>query len=98
MMDLFSSEKTIFNLPQAELIYIPQFYTHTQASVLFESLLGEITWQHDDITIFGKTHKQPRLTALYAENNTAYTYSGITLKPHPFNNLLLKIKKDVELV
>ena len=98
MMDLFSSEKTIYNLPQAELIYIPQFYKQTEANTLFKNLLDNVIWQQDNITLFGKTHKQPRLTALYAENNNSYTYSGITMKPHPFSKLLLKIKNDVESV
>lgn len=97
-MNLFPSEKTTFKLPQAELIYISQFYNNTQANSLFDNLLKDILWQQDDITLFGKTHKQPRLTALYAESNTPYTYSGIKMKPHPFNDLLLKIKNDVELI
>ncbi|HLV40436.1 alpha-ketoglutarate-dependent dioxygenase AlkB family protein [Xanthomarina sp.] len=98
MMDLFSSEKAEFNLPQAELIYISQLYKQSEADTLFKDLLEQVLWQEDDITIFGKTHKQPRLTALYAENNSPYSYSGITMKPHPFNNLLLEIKNKVELI
>ncbi|TYA54834.1 alpha-ketoglutarate-dependent dioxygenase AlkB [Formosa maritima] len=95
-MNLFPSEKTKFNLPQAELIYISQFYSQTEANIIFESLLKDILWQQDNITLFGKAHKQPRLTALYAESNTPYTYSGITMNPQPFNKLLLKIKEQVE--
>ncbi|MCX7547634.1 alpha-ketoglutarate-dependent dioxygenase AlkB [Xanthomarina sp. F1114] len=98
MMDLFSSEKSHFRFPQAELIYFPQFYKHRHANVLFENLLKQITWQQDSISIFGKTHKQPRLTALYGETDTPYSYSGIKMNPHPFNNLLLNIKQEVELI
>ena len=97
-MDLFSSEKTHFKLPQAELLYVPDFYKKPKADQLFKELLKDILWQQDEITLFGKTHKQPRLTALYAENNTTYSYSGITMKPHSFSNLLLDIKKDIELI
>jgi alkylated DNA repair dioxygenase AlkB len=97
-MDLFSSEKTIFNLPQAELIYIPQFYNQIEANSHFKNLLEDVLWQQDEITLFGKTHKQPRLTALYAKNNNTYSYSGITMKPHPFSELLLKIKHDIEII
>ncbi|GGG54099.1 alpha-ketoglutarate-dependent dioxygenase AlkB family protein [Bizionia arctica] len=98
MMDLFSTEKTIFNLPQAELIYFPQFYTQMEASSFFHTLMEQTLWQQDQITLFGKTHKQPRLTALYAETNRPYSYSGITMTPHPFNDILLKIKQDVEAI
>src|SRR5690606_16162477 len=67
-------------------------------NTLFKDLMYQVPWQQDDITLFGKTYKQPRLTALYAEKNTAYTYSGITMKPYPFSELLFKIKNDVESV
>jgi len=96
MMDLFSAEKTIFNLPQANLVYYSNFYTINEANSLFNDLLQQVLWQQDDITLFGKTHKQPRLTALYANNNKPYTYSGITMKPQLFNELLLNIKNKVE--
>lgn len=97
-MDLFSSEKTNFKLPQAELIYIPQFYNKSQADKIFKNLREEVLWQQDEITIFGRTHKQPRLTALYGEDNRPYSYSGITMNPHPFSSLLLRIKQEVEVV
>ncbi|MCX7550615.1 alpha-ketoglutarate-dependent dioxygenase AlkB family protein [Xanthomarina sp. F2636L] len=96
-MDLFSSEKTSFKLPQAELIYIPQFYNQSQADKLFKILLEQVLWQQDNITIFGKTHKQPRLTALYSEDNKSYSYSGITMNPNPFSSLILSIKQEIEL-
>jgi len=98
MMNLFSTEKTIFNLPQADLVYFSSFYTTAEANRLFNDLLQQVLWQQDDITLFGKTHKQPRLTALYNDNNKPYTYSGITMKSHIFNELLLNIKNKVESV
>lgn len=97
-MILFPSEKTILNLPQAELLYVPQFLDQAQANSYFEELMKQVTWQQDYITVFGKTHKQPRLTALYAENSTPYTYSGITMKPFPLTELLLNIKNKIEVI
>ncbi len=94
-MDLFASEKTTFNLPNAELIYVPNFYSKNLADQYFEHLLENIPWQQDTITIFGKTHPQPRLTALFADNDLPYRYSNITMKPHKFTSELLKIKTDV---
>jgi alkylated DNA repair dioxygenase AlkB len=95
-MDLFNSEKTVFNLPNAELIYFPEFYSNSIANQHFQHLKDTIPWQQDDITLFGKTHKQPRLTALFANNNLPYTYSNIVMTPHQFTNELLKIKYDIE--
>ncbi|WP_417872571.1 alpha-ketoglutarate-dependent dioxygenase AlkB family protein [Xanthomarina gelatinilytica] len=97
-MDLFSQEKNFLNLPQAKLVYIPEFYNKLEADSIFKELLEHIPWQQDHINLFGKTYNQPRLTALYAENDKTYTYSGITMKPHPFNKLLLQIKNEVEII
>ncbi|WP_298897491.1 alpha-ketoglutarate-dependent dioxygenase AlkB [uncultured Psychroserpens sp.] len=95
-MDLFSEEKTIIKRPNAELIYIEGFYNSDIANRYFEVLKNTIKWQQDSITIFGKTHQQPRLTALYANNHSTYSYSGITMKPHQFSSELSEIKADIE--
>jgi alkylated DNA repair dioxygenase AlkB len=95
-MDLFSEEKTIFKLPNAELLYIEKFYDLETANCYFEILKDTIKWQQDDISIFGKTYKQPRLTALYADNEKPYSYSNITMKPHQFTTELSQIKTDIE--
>lgn len=95
-MDLFSEEKTILQLPNAELIYIPNFLNKNKADYYFESIRSHTDWQQDDITVFGKTYKQPRLTALYAENKAAYSYSNITMYPTLFTPQLLELKKNIE--
>jgi len=95
-MDLFSKEKTQLTLPNAEVVYIPNFYSFEKANHYLKILKETIEWQQDTITIFGKTHKQPRLTALYANNNQPYSYSSITMFPKVFTKNLLDIKQDVE--
>ena len=95
-MELFSKEKTTLQLPNAEVVYIPNFYPSEKATEIFKTLKETTEWQHDDITVFGKTYKQPRLTALYANNNLPYTYSNITMFPKIFNKTLLNIKQAVE--
>ena len=83
-MSLFSTEKTTLKLPQASIIYIPDFIKTQEAHTLFLFLLQNTAWQEDDITVFGKVYKQPRLTALYSETKKTYTYSNITMNPKPF--------------
>jgi len=99
-MDLFSSEITresqILPLKDATVVYTPQFYTQAEATKIYNTLLSEINWQQDDITIFGKTYAQPRLTALYAEDDTPYSYSGIIMKPSTFSRTLKNIKEVTE--
>lgn len=92
------SDKIDLNLPDADITYYPEFFDTEASNRYFSSLLKTILWQQDDITVFGKTYKQPRLTALYASNKEPYTYSGITMHPHPFTNELLEIKQKVESV
>jgi len=91
-----NSEPLILNLPDAEIIYYPQFFDKEQADNIYAELLQEIAWQQDNITIYGKTHPQPRLTALYGNEGKPYSYSNITMHPHPWNRLLQKIKYYIE--
>ncbi|ARV10447.1 alpha-ketoglutarate-dependent dioxygenase AlkB [Winogradskyella sp. PC-19] len=95
-MDLFSEEKQEFHLPDADLIYVPNCFSKTEADTHFKSLRHNTNWQEDDITIFGKTYKQPRLTALYSENNKPYSYSSITMYPEPYTSEITNIKHKVE--
>ncbi len=91
-------KKIVFDLPDADLIYYPEFYNIEKADFLFKKLLKDTEWRHDKITVFGKTYNQPRLTALYAENEKPYSYSNITMYPKPFSLLLKEIKNDLETI
>lgn len=93
---LFNSEPLSLDLPDAEIIYYPQFFDKEQADQIYVELLQEIAWQQDNITVFGKTHPQPRLTALYGNEGKPYSYSNITMQPNPWNTLLQKIKYHIE--
>ncbi|MBC2845961.1 alpha-ketoglutarate-dependent dioxygenase AlkB family protein [Winogradskyella flava] len=95
-MDLFSKEKQHFKLPNAEIIYIQNFFNKRESDDYFKIIENETNWQHDDITVFGKTYKQPRLTALFGESNQPYGYSNITMYPKPFTTNLKLIKAKVE--
>ncbi|WP_233265962.1 alpha-ketoglutarate-dependent dioxygenase AlkB [Formosa sp. L2A11] len=83
-------------MKDAEVIYFPEFFSPTEADQLYNSLLNSIAWQQDNISLFGKTHPQPRLTALYGNNEKPYTYSGIQMKPNTFSETLLDIKIKIE--
>jgi alkylated DNA repair dioxygenase AlkB len=97
---LFSSEEELESitlpLKDSHVIYYPQFFVARYASEAFQKLIKVTPWQQDDIKIFGKVYPQPRLTALYGENEKSYSYSGITMLPKPFTPLLKEIKTKVE--
>ena len=95
MQSLFPTEKILLDLPDAEISYYPQFFEAAEADALFIELLETTLWQQDSITVFGKTHPQPRLTALYGNTDKAYSYSNLKMEPHPWNPLLQKIKNQI---
>lgn len=84
------------NLPDCDIKYFPNFLSKEKADAYFHSLRSETPWQQDDIKVFGKVYAQPRLTALYANNERPYSYSNITMTPHPFSEVLLEIKSEIE--
>ena len=96
MLNLFNEEPIHLNLPDAEFIYYPNFFSKEKADIFFETLLEETPWQHDEITIFGKKILQPRLTSLYGNEGKSYGYSNIVMHPHAFNNTLTFIKDEIE--
>ena len=100
MKSLFDNipDPIFLNLPDAEVIYYPHFFDKDEAETIYAELINEIPWQQDDIRIFGKTHLQPRLTALFGNEGKSYSYSNIKMQPHPWNLLLQKIKAKVERV
>ncbi len=99
-MDLFSSENNneplTLPLKEAEVLYYPSFFSSSESLDYFEILQKETIWQQDDIKLFGKIYPQPRLTALYGNNEQSYSYSGIKMFPKPFNKTLREIKLKIE--
>lgn len=83
-------------LPNADIRYFPAFFAKEAADHYFATLRSQVPWQQDSITVFGKTHPQPRLTALFGNNGRSYSYSNITMHPHAFTSELLQIKDKVE--
>jgi alkylated DNA repair dioxygenase AlkB len=97
-MSLFSNNPTpiYLDLPDAKIIYYPHFFTIAEAHAIYQELLEKTPWQQDPIKVFGKTHLQPRLTALFGNEDKSYSYSNIKMQPHPWNPLLRKINLRLE--
>ncbi|MCM4154372.1 alpha-ketoglutarate-dependent dioxygenase AlkB [Arenibacter sp. N53] len=84
-------------LPDSDIVYYPNFLNTAEADYFFKILKETSPWKQDNITVFGKTYPQPRLTALFGENNKAYSYSNISMKPHMFSSELLELKNKLQL-
>ncbi|MDN3676783.1 alpha-ketoglutarate-dependent dioxygenase AlkB [Flavobacterium paronense] len=96
MNTLFSKDPLHFSLPDADIAYYPNFFDNQRSNELFEKLKNEIPWQQDNITVYGKTHLQPRLTALFGNEGKPYSYSNIVMQPNAWNPLLVFIKNEIE--
>lgn len=86
----------IVDLPHSQISYYDNFWTEREGNLLFQRLKLEIKWQQKNITLFGKTHLEPRLTAWYGDEGKVYTYSHITMSPNQWNETLIEIKEKIE--
>jgi len=96
-MSLFDTSKIVkLQLQDAEIEYHPQFFGLEEANALFDKLYQNTQWIEEDIRVYGKIYKQPRLTAFFANNQKKYGYANISMIPQPFPPLLNAIKTKVE--
>ncbi|MDQ1815097.1 alpha-ketoglutarate-dependent dioxygenase AlkB [Massilia sp. CCM 9210] len=96
-MDLFQqSQLSPFPLDDGTVSVLPQLPFHLSNAEVLARLVAETAWRAQSITLWGKQHPQPRLTAWHGE--AAYTYSGLRLEPLPFTPLQLALKEAVEAV
>jgi alkylated DNA repair dioxygenase AlkB len=95
-MDLFAPDPVLTSIPleDGELFMLAQLPLGIGNEQVLARLVAETTWRAETVTVWGKQHAQPRLTAWHGE--AAYAYSGLTLAPLPFTALQLEIKAAVE--
>jgi alkylated DNA repair dioxygenase AlkB len=95
-MDLFSAADTLVPIPIAdgELALQGQLGLPWPNAEVLARLISETAWRAETLTVFGRRHLQPRLTAWHGE--ASYTYSGLTLAPLPFTPLLQAIRSAAE--
>jgi alkylated DNA repair dioxygenase AlkB len=72
-----------------------QFYGSHAADLLFSQLKTQVAWQEEDILIYGKWRKVPRLMAWYGDIRAYYQYSGVNHSPLAWTPELLAIKEKV---
>jgi alkylated DNA repair dioxygenase AlkB len=88
---------TDFNLADGtELVFIREFYSQQKSDPLFKTLLSSLHWQEEDLFIFGRWVKVPRLMCWYGDTDAYYGYSGVNHKPLPWTPDLQTIKEKVE--
>ena len=90
--DLFEQETGKWLTFQNSLIYWDaNFLTELYANSLFQKLTDTLPWQQESINMFGRKVLQPRPQAWHG--NVSYTYSGLTMHPHPWTEELRALEK-----
>lgn len=79
-----------------DLIYIESAIDSEHSVKLLDNLKSEIDWKQDEIFMFGRKVKIPRLSSWYGDADANYSYSGLKLEPNKWTNELLKIKSIAE--
>lgn len=79
-----------------EYLFFPKFFDKVESDLFFEKLRKNIEWKQESMNMYGKKINFPRLTSWYGDDDKPYTFSGITLTPHAWNEELKTIKNKIE--
>ncbi|WP_027159671.1 alpha-ketoglutarate-dependent dioxygenase AlkB family protein [Methylobacter luteus] len=79
-----------------ELYLVRQFYRPPESDRLLAILTAELDWREEDIFIFGRWVKVPRLMCWYGDADAHYSYSGVDHAPLPWTAELQAIRDKVE--
>jgi alkylated DNA repair dioxygenase AlkB len=98
--DLFRAQTALERIPleDAEIYCLRELPLAQSAEAVMHQLIDEVPWRTEEIVVWGKAFRQPRLTAWYGDKDASYTYSGIHLEPLPWTNTLIDIKTRVETI
>jgi alkylated DNA repair dioxygenase AlkB len=85
-----------FNLADgAKLVLIKGFYNQLESNQFLISLLNGLDWQEENIFIFGKWVKVPRLMCWVGDLGASYEYSGVNHQPLPWTLALQSVREKV---
>lgn len=83
-------------IDDAELLFCERVDLGADPDALLTRLIAHCAWQQETISLFGKSHLQPRLIAWYGDENAHYTYSGTSHAPLPWTEELRQLRDRVE--
>ncbi len=86
------------NLPDADIVYYPDFLDKDKSNQLFQKLHSTVEWTQRELTIFGQRKLMPRLIAWYADPDIEYRYSGGTTPHNHWIPELVNLKNAMELL
>ena len=66
------------------------------ATALYNTLLNELPWQSDIVTLFGKTHITTRQIVWMGDTDADYQYSGHVRQTVPWSDIVFHVKQEIE--
>ena len=66
------------------------------ATALYNTLLNELPWQSDIVTLFGKTHITTRKIVWMGDTDADYQYSGHVRQTVPWSDIVFHVKQKIE--
>lgn len=80
------------DMVDADVSYYPSFLASDQALDYFNILLKSLAWRQENIQLYGKLFKVPRLQAWYGDINANYRYSNLTMQANRWTDSLHALK------
>jgi alkylated DNA repair dioxygenase AlkB len=96
VIDLFAKNEGPELLPAegAQLEFYRSYLSDSESKLLFDQLLSTIPWKQQSVTVWGKSHPQPRLVCWMGDES--YTYAGLRLHPLPLTRDVHSLKGKIE--
>ncbi|MBH0094945.1 alpha-ketoglutarate-dependent dioxygenase AlkB [Psychrobacter sp. NZS113] len=66
------------------------------ADILYNTLLTDLPWQSDIVTLFGKTHVTTRQIVWMGDTEADYQYSGHVRQTVPWSSTVFHVKQHIE--
>ncbi len=79
-----------------QLYLVKGYYPPDIAQQLFATLLENLAWRQEEISVYGRKVKVPRLMCWYGDDGANYQYSGVDHEPLPWVETLISIKNRIE--
>jgi len=96
-MDLFGADPNTNVLPRdGEAFYHGGIFSLSDTERISEALENDVSWQSDEVRMFGKVIVTGRKVAWFADSGLSYSYSGTTKQPQEWNTVLLEIREKVQ--
>ena len=98
MRDLFTLDRQFepISMPDADVSILHEIEMPLPYDLMLRKLIDQTIWRQESVQIYGKKYQQPRLVSLYGDPGKQYDYSGISLHPLPWTDLLREIKRRIE--